>query len=774
MKPRRLRTLRVLTAMGAGWWCGCVARPTGFVGREGELTRLRAALGGETRLLLVTGDAGVGKTRFAREGLRQAAAGGLVAVWGACLPLAGRLPLLPVAEAVGELARVDGGGLLEAALAVAPEFVRAEAGRLVPQLGAAGPDVAGASGRDEGWRRERLFSGVAELLWAAAARSALSLVIDDVQWADGETLDFLTFVARAVRGSPVTVVVACRSDEAPLDARVAGWLAQARGAAGVEEIRLGPLSRGEVAEQVAGLAGGPVPPGVVEALFARGEGNPFFTEQLVAAASAGSGGQMPDLPARLPTRLAELLAARVGGCAGEAGAVLAALAVAGRPLSEDLLCAISGLGAETVRSGLRELAATRLLAEDTPGGAHRPRHALLAEAVAASLLPGERAVLHERAAQALQATGAESLAAEAAAHWAAAGRPEEELPARVAAADAAERVFGSAETAAHLQRAIELSRALPAEDGTAGTGLPRLYARAIDALEVSGDRDRAQVLAEEARHRFAGHPDPATAAAICHRAARLQGLDAVYFGGPGAPAALALAAEALRLFEQAPPSADQAEAWLDYGVLLYHAEGQVEPSRAAITRALQVADAVGATVLLPRILGALAIFGFISGRAEDVTVYFTRLQGLAGSLGDRLSPAASSGNESWALYWMGNFDGAAEKALAALQAARQTGRQDTAVIVAVTAHAAAALLGPRAHGAGSRGDRPADHRATGPLHLVCAPLPRRDRPAARRHRGRRPAAAAGRRPDRPSRRHHLGHRSRAAGRRTGAVGRAGR
>ena len=74
--------------------------------------------------------------------------------------------------------------------------MRGEAGRLLPQLG---PAPAGRLvNRDEGWRRERLFPGLAELLWAAARRSALALVIDDVQWADTESLDFLTVLARAV------------------------------------------------------------------------------------------------------------------------------------------------------------------------------------------------------------------------------------------------------------------------------------------------------------------------------------------------------------------------------------------------------------------------------------------------------------------------------------------------------------------------------------------------------------------------------------------------
>jgi tetratricopeptide (TPR) repeat protein len=174
------------------------------------------------------------------------------------------------------------------------------------------------------------------------------------------------------------------------------------------------------------------------------------------------------------------------------------------------------------------------------------------------------------------------LAAEVAGHWAAAGRATEEPPARVAAAEAAEQVFGFTEAAVHWQRAIELCRAAPAV--TAGVDVPRLYVRTIDALEVSGDVERAGALAEEAYRRFADHPDPATAAIICQRAACLR--------RSGAPAAgLPLIKEALRLFEQAPPSADHAEAWFVYGLIFLIGEGRLAASAAAVNRALQIAEA---------------------------------------------------------------------------------------------------------------------------------------------------------------------------------------
>jgi predicted ATPase len=187
-----------LSAGDLGVW------PVAFVGRERELSRLKSALAGRVRLVLVVGDAGIGKTRFVGEGLRHAAAGGMITIGGGCLPLAEKLPLLPVADALGELSRLDGGALFEATLAAAPAYVRSEVVRLLPRLGPAEP---GAAGPAEGWRHERLFAAVAELLGGVARRSSTVLLIEDVHWADGSSLDFLTYLIRAGQGGAVPVVV---------------------------------------------------------------------------------------------------------------------------------------------------------------------------------------------------------------------------------------------------------------------------------------------------------------------------------------------------------------------------------------------------------------------------------------------------------------------------------------------------------------------------------------------------------------------------------------
>jgi hypothetical protein len=530
-----------------GWWAGHVVESMGFVGREGELSRLLAAVGADVRLLLVTGDAGVGKTRFVIEGTQRLAANVAVAVWGGCLPMRETLPLLPLADALGELSRVDRGDTLESALAAAPRYVGVEVARLLPELASGTVEPAAA----DGGHRDRLFAAVADLFGAVASRRRVVLIVEDVHWADTATLDCLTFLTRARRGPALSVVVTCRSDEAPLEPHVIEWLARVRERGGVAQISLRPLSRDEVAEQVAGISGSRAPAPVVDELYARAEGNPFFTEQLVMAASSegvlGSG-------VGLPAELAELLVTRAARCGGAARTVLSTLAVASRPLGEDLIGAVSGLDADHVRGGLRELTAARLLADAAPGGQQRPRHALLAEAVAADLLASEKIAVHERLAQALQAAGDDAFAAEVAGHWAAADRATEELPARVRAAETAERVFGYADAGTHWQRAIELFPRVSGAEHIAGIDLPHLYVRAFDALEVVGERTRRRQLADEAYRRFAHHPDPAVAASIHLRHAWSD-------WNRSASTIRQAFEQTLSLFERLPPSVEQAKAW---------------------------------------------------------------------------------------------------------------------------------------------------------------------------------------------------------------------
>ena len=663
-----------------------MAGPAGFVGREGELSRLLGALGGDARLVLVVGDAGVGKTRFVAEGMDRAAAAGMVMVRGECLPLAGTLPLLPVRAALGELAGLDGGRLLAAALDAAPEYVRGEVARLLPAMGPGGGAAPG--GRDGEWSRERLFAGVAEVLTVVAGRSGsgVGLVVEDVHWADSETLDFLTFLVRAGRRGPVRVVATCRGDEAPLAALVAGWLARVRAGAGTEEIRLGPLSRAQVAGQAAALAGGPVPARVIDYLYARAEGNPFFTEQLVAAALAGQAGAGTVCGFRRGCRPGWRSCWRRGRAAApgmrrrcwrawrsRAGAWARTCwprSPGWRPGRFGGGCGNwrrPGCWPRTPRAGGTGRG-TRCWARRWPPGC----------------CPGSgRCCTSGRRGRWL---GDPALAAEVAGHWQAAGRPAEELPARVAAAEAAERVFGYAQAAAHWQRASELGLAQPDAAAAAGIDSPRLSVRAIDAFFRAGDSVRAGLVAEEAYRRFAGHADPATAAVVRHRAA--------YFRANDAPAnGLPLMEEALRLFEQAPPSSDHADALLDYAsIFLLFAEGRVQASVAALDRALEIAEAAGATALIPRILPVIAEGAFVRGQVEEGFAALERGWALARAAQDGPALVRLAINESDALLKLAQLQNAADVALRGLDIARQAGLEAWEMAGVVAANAAEALL----------------------------------------------------------------------------------
>jgi hypothetical protein len=124
-----------------------------FVGRRGELARFKHALAGDVRLLLVVGDAGVGKTRFVTESLR-AAGDSAIAVWGNCLPLAEKLPLLPAVQALGELSNREGGRVLAEAFSSVPAYARMEMARLLPGLTPA--ELGGGPGtHSRGWSADR-------------------------------------------------------------------------------------------------------------------------------------------------------------------------------------------------------------------------------------------------------------------------------------------------------------------------------------------------------------------------------------------------------------------------------------------------------------------------------------------------------------------------------------------------------------------------------------------------------------------------------------------
>jgi DNA-binding CsgD family transcriptional regulator len=557
-----------------------VAWAAPLVGRSDDLIRLADVLAGRSaeRTALIVGDAGIGKSRLLSEAAQHFASRGGTVLQGGCLPLTEALPLLPIVEALRSLTR--DGTLLEEIFATQPAYVRQEIARLLPELGASSED--GELGPGEGWRRERLFTAVRVLLGAVADRDPVALLVEDLHWADRTTLDLLRFLIGSGVANTVPVAVSCRGDEAVPNPAAADWLAAVRSVPSVVEVTLGPLGPDESAEQVAALLGHQPTRAAVDALYRRTGGNPFFTEQLIAADSATTEKGRSGMAATMPPGLAALLTARVRRSSDAARQLLAVLAVAGRPVDEATMIAVSELGSEAVEDALIELIEARLVTCDEQGML-RPRHQLLAEAVNTDLLPSRRHGLHARFAATIGASAGPQVSAEVAAHWAAAGRVADELSWTATAAEAAEAMYAFEEAAQLWERVAQLWDLV--DERPPGLRLPLVYAHAIDDRYSSGDSARAYVLTEEALTRVGDICDADELAVLLYRASISRKRDSL-------DAALRASEESVHLFAALPPSHERARALGRCGVLLDLA-GRAAEATQVMSEGLAVAREYG-------------------------------------------------------------------------------------------------------------------------------------------------------------------------------------
>jgi DNA-binding CsgD family transcriptional regulator/tetratricopeptide (TPR) repeat protein len=292
---------------------------------------------------------------------------------------------------------------------------------------------------------------VLELLGALSTDDAVVVGFEDLHWADTATWDLFGFLARNIVDERVVLVGTYRTNDSHADASRRRRLAELARLPGVRRISLSGLDRDDVAERVATLVGPSADAALVDEVFKRGGGNPFFTEELAEAHLAGTS---------MPAVASELIAADLAEIDGPAHVVLAAVAVVGRDTSHELLQVVADLTPEVTEEAVRAAIDARMLVADADAGSYRFRHALIGEVVYADLLPPERFRLHRRVAEALAARGGAELeradrAGELAFHLDRAGDREGAGVASLAAADAAERV-APAVALRHLQRALEL------------------------------------------------------------------------------------------------------------------------------------------------------------------------------------------------------------------------------------------------------------------------------------------------------------------------------
>ena len=304
-----------------------------MVGREDALAVLEAAMEraahGSPRLVLVAGDAGLGKTRLARELAARAASASSEVLWGDCVPVqAGELPYAPIVAALRGLR--------------SPGPVHGELARLLPELGRAPEPTAAPHAQ------ARLFELLLGLLGRLGAEAPVLLVIEDLHWADGATQDLLRFLARNLRDERLLLLVTLRADDvvAPTLLELVGELTRSPCA---ERLDLEPLTHEATALQVEGIVGGRAEAELVAWVHARAQGNPYFAEELLAARTAGEAA--PELPASLRS----LLLLRVAGVSETARRVLGVAAAAGREIDHDTLEAAAGVDEASLAAALHEL-----------------------------------------------------------------------------------------------------------------------------------------------------------------------------------------------------------------------------------------------------------------------------------------------------------------------------------------------------------------------------------------------------------------------------------
>ena len=264
---------------------GVIRRTTSplFVGRREELQRLTDALDragqGEPSLILIAGDAGMGKTRLATEFTDRARAGGAQTLVGACLDVGeGAYPYAPVAEALRRLAHEAEADIrAEVLVASTPEL-----GRLVPALAPAALPAMESTDVGADIRQAGLFDGVLGVLGALAAHRPVVLVLEDLQWADSSTRDLIRFLVRNVRRERLLLVATYRSDDLHRRHPLVPLLAELARSDRVERLDVRPFERNHLAEQLGGILGEPPLPLLVDTMLERSDGIPFYVPELLA------------------------------------------------------------------------------------------------------------------------------------------------------------------------------------------------------------------------------------------------------------------------------------------------------------------------------------------------------------------------------------------------------------------------------------------------------------------------------------------------------------
>ena len=568
-------------------------------GREWEqLVRLwRHAAAGEPQFVLLSGEAGIGKSRLAEELLAWAGPQGVLTARTRSYPAEGPLAFAPVTEWL----RSDA---LRSAVVQLERHWLVELARILPELAREQPDLPHYEPITEHGLRQRFFEALTRAVLAASR--PIILLLDDVQWCDQETLEWLHYLFRFDRHSRLLVIASARLDEIPGGHLLHAWRLHLATITTVTEITLGPLHAAECAKLAAHLAGHALDVSAAMRLYAATEGNPLFVVETMlaglsqAAATARPLDQPPGQEAHnefqvLPPRVYAVLAGRLANVSAPAHAVLDLAATVGREFTFEVLSGAGVSDADSIVLALDELWRKRIIRE-RGANSYDFSHDKLREVAYAQIGLPQRRRLHWRVAQALEAAYAgdlDAVSGQVAWHYERTGMAEKAIAPYGRAAEVAQRVYAHEEAARLLKRALAILETLATSATRDEQALELLMSLGV-SLDGGGGYGNREVIDVWSR-----------VGALCERLARppvpqvLRGMALADIVHTRFPKALGLGHELLRRAECDMDPVLIVEAHYILGVTLFW-QGELVRSRAHLEQSIAQYDPVNSRIHISR------------------------------------------------------------------------------------------------------------------------------------------------------------------------------
>jgi tetratricopeptide (TPR) repeat protein len=489
-----------------------------LIGRSAELTALHSLIdqaeSGKGQVVLVSGEAGIGKSRLAAEAKTYATAHGFIMLQGKCFTSDRSCPYAPLLD------------LLRSHFATSSsQEVTTEMGSLVTVLSPLLPDLLPLSSDlsslppiDPEQEKRRLFSSLTQLFLRLATRQPELLIVEDLHWSDQTSLDFLHYLARRCTATSLLVLLTYRSDEVHPD--LSHYLAMMDRERLVQEFALARFSRSEVSAMLHAIfdlqrSVFMVPRfsqgELLDAMYSLTEGNPFFVEELLKSLietgdifyEQGHWKRKPLSELHIPRSVQDAVQQRTDHLSDEARHVLNLAAVAGRRFDFTVLQELTQQDEAQLLRLIKELIAAQLVVEES-AERFAFRHALTRQAVYAQLLVRERKPLHRMIAETyehLYTSNVEAHLADLALHFAEAGVWEKALEYGQRAGVQAQALYAPQAAIEHFTRALDAARQLSL------TPPASLYRARGLAYETLGDFERARVDQEAALQLAHDAPD---------------------------------------------------------------------------------------------------------------------------------------------------------------------------------------------------------------------------------------------------------------------------